>query len=149
VFIPSFGPEVATMIKQSYELNFQSQFLTYETFYSPKTLEIAGATANGILFCASSFNSNDTLKTQLQNKLKLKYNTDELNYYVASHYDAMMLLLKSIAAGNSTGEEIKNYISNLKTYFGLSGKITFIDNGASEIPLSIYTVKDKNFEIYK
>jgi branched-chain amino acid transport system substrate-binding protein len=147
IFVASWGPEVATYAKQAKELGVQKQIITYETFNSPKVIEIAGETANGVIFCAPKFdeNSEEPLIMQFKEKVYKKYNQNEVNYYIAAHYDAMMLLIDAIDKGNFAGEEIRNYISVLEEYYGITGKMNFNEYGAVSMDLGIYTVKDKNF----
>jgi branched-chain amino acid transport system substrate-binding protein len=151
LFVASFGPEVATYLKQANELGVKKQVISHTTFYSPKVLEIAGPSANGVLFSAPAFDatSNDPNAADLRNKVLAKYGQKEINYYVASHYDAMMLLLTAISKGNRDGESLRRYLSTLNSYQGKSGEIKFGPNGTCTIPLKIYTVVDGNFVPYQ
>ncbi len=147
VFVASLGPEVATFLKQAHELSFDRQAYAYTTFYSPTVLKMAGPAANGVYFSAPVFNalSEDRVAVDLRMKLIKKYNTDDTNYYVASHYDATMLILLAISKGNKSAESIKNYISNVGIYNGISGQVVFDKNGQGVIPLKMYTVKNGQF----
>ena len=147
VFVASYGPEVAQYLKQSYEVGFRKQIYAYTTFYSPKVLEIAGDAANGVFFSSPAFDagSDDPKAVELRKKIESRYAQKESNYYVASHYDAMRLLIQAIKAGNATGEGIRNYLANLGEYEGISGKIVFDKNGMGSIPLKMYTVKEGRF----
>jgi len=150
LFMPSVGPEVATYLKQARQLGEQTQVLTYTPFHSPKNLEIAGAAANGVLFSGPVFDADSNGEIQdLRAKIAAKYGQEEINYYIASHYDAMMLLLTAISHGNRTGPAIKDYIARLKTYNGKSGLITFGPYGTATLPLRIYTVTEGKFVPYQ
>lgn len=150
LFMPSVGPEVATFLKQARELGEQAQVLTYTPFHSPKNLEIAGAAANGILFSGPAFDTSSSEEIKdLSAKIAAKYGQQEINYYIASHYDAMMLLIIAISHGNKTGPAIKDYIANLKTYNGKSGIVTFGPYGTATLPLRIYTVTEGKFVPYQ
>ena len=148
IFVASYGPEVATYMKQARELNLSKQVYGYTTSYSPKVIEIAGPASEGLTFSAPAFNTNssdDPIANEFKDKIFKKYNSTDNNYYIASHYDAMMLLLTAISKGNRTGESIRNYIANLKTYQGKTGLIKFDNNGLGSIPLQAYTIKDGKF----
>lgn len=142
LFIPSFGPEVATYLKQASELGVRVQAITYTTFNSPKSLEIAGQAAEGILFSAPVFESetDSAVSKELREKVASRYGQQEINYYIASHYDAMMLLLTAISKGHKDGSAIRDYLAELPSYQGKSGIITFGRNGSANMPLRIYTV---------
>jgi branched-chain amino acid transport system substrate-binding protein len=147
VFIASFGTETAFYLKQSLELGLKKQTITYETFNSPKNLEIASSAAEGIIFCSPIFDkdSSDPRIKELREKVFNKFNQTEFNFFIASHYDAAMLLFQAISKGNYDGVKIKNYISNLHEYNGVTGNILFNINGGAEVPISLYTVKDNKF----
>jgi len=147
LFVASFGPEVATYLKQASELGVKIPVLAYTTFNSPKVLEIAGAAANGVCYSAPAFDatSDDPAAKDIRAKLLTKYGQTESNYYIAAHYDAMMLLLSGISKGYRDSESLKTYLASLKTYQGKSGTITFLKNGAATIPLRMYTVKEGKF----
>lgn len=149
VFIASFGTETAYYLKQAMELGLKKQTITYETFNSPKNLEIAGSAAEGIIFCSPEFekDSSDPGTKNLREKVLKKYNQTEFNFFIASHYDAAMLLIQAISKGNNSGEEIKKYIKKLQEYEGITGKIRFNINGGADVPLSLYAVKNKKFVV--
>jgi len=147
LFVASFGPEVAAYLKQAYEQGVRVPILAYTTFYQPKVLEIAGPAANGVCFSAPEFDpaSNAPTAVELRGKLLEKYGQKELNYYVASHYDAAMLVFHAINDGARDGDGVRNYLAKLHTYEGKSGIITFLTNGASSMPLAMFTVIDGKF----
>lgn len=151
IFVACFGTETAYYLKQAMELGFKTQVITYETFNSQKNLEIAGISANGLIFCSPVFDkeSDDEDVRNLRTKIKAKYNQNEFNFFIASHYDAMMLILESINRGNFNGTEIKNDINKLKRFQGVTGEIHFDEYGAAEVPLSMYTVKNMSIQEIK
>jgi branched-chain amino acid transport system substrate-binding protein len=150
IFVASWGPEVALFAKQSKELGLKKQIITYETFNSPKVLEIAGNSAEGVIFCSPQFNenSNDIRISELREKVLQKYNQVEVNYYIAAHYDAFMLIMSAIAEGNKKGDAIRSYLANLKLYEGITGTMRFDDKGACTMALELYTVKNNQFVRY-
>lgn len=147
VFVASYGPEIASFAKQCKEANYPVQIVTYQGFFIKSAIEAAGDAANGIICIASAFDpsSNDSTIVKLRNKLKAKYNTDDLNYYLAAHYDGTKILLEAIAKGNKTGPAIRNYLVSTKTFKGLTGTITFDANGLATIPLKPYKVDGLKF----
>lgn len=151
LFMASFGPEVAAYLKQCLDQGIKHQVFAYTTFNSPKVLEIAGDAADGVLFSAPAFDasSNEPGVASLREKVRARYATDELNYYIASHYDAAKILLAAIKAGARDGESIRQYLAQQKTYEGKSGHLTFLPKGAASIPLKLYTVRNRKFVPYE
>jgi branched-chain amino acid transport system substrate-binding protein len=143
----SFGPEVANFAKQAKELGINKQIVTYETFNSPTSLEIAGNAANGIIFCSPQFNKDSDNKSinELKAKVLEKYNHNEMNFFIAAHYDAIMLLINAISRGNKTGKEIKEYFDEMNTFNGITGPIKFNNKGGAIVPLQLYKVENNEF----
>ena len=150
LFVASWGPDVAYYLKQAKELGVHKQVLAYETFYTPKVLEIAGSAANGVIFSAPQFNAikDEPLMKDFKEKVMRKYNQEEVNYHIAGHYDAMMLVLDAISKGNRTGETIRNYLMGLKSFQGVTGEIRFDNNGGAQLPLRLFTVRNDKFITY-
>lgn len=147
ILVASYGPEIASFAKQCKESNYQVQIITYQGFFIKSALEAAGEAANGIICIASAFDpsSTDSNVIKLKEKLRERYNTDDLNYYLAAHYDGTKILLEAIANGNKTGSEIRSYIIKTKTFNGLTGTITFDKNGLASIPLTSYIIQNSQF----
>ena len=147
LFVASWGPEVAHFVKDAKENNLGIQVLAYETFKSPKVLEIAGDAANGVIFSSPKLieleNQNEYLK--FKKEVKEKFHHEEINYHILGHYDAMMIILNAISQGNFTSEQIKKCLEEMKEYKGETGDIKFDANGGAIVPLGLYTVKDKQF----
>lgn len=151
VFVACFGTETAYYLKQAAELGLKVQVITYETFNSPKNIEIAGDAANNIIFCSPEFdkNSDDPAIRGLRLKVREKYNQNEFNFFIAAHYDAISLILDAISNGYESGKDIKQYLKNKTEYNGVTGKISFNENGGAIVPLIMYTVKDRKFGLFK
>lgn len=147
VFMASFGLEVAAFLKQAREQGVRTPLITYATFYQPKVLEVAGDAAEGVLFSAPAFDpeGSDPAVLALRKRMKERYGQDDLNYYVVSHYDAMMLMLTAIASGAQDGKDMRTFLANLQSYDGLSGTITFDAHGAGAVPLVLYRVTEGRF----
>jgi branched-chain amino acid transport system substrate-binding protein len=148
LFVASWGNDVAYYVKQATEQGVKKTVLAYETFYTPKVLEIAGNAAEGVFFSAPAFDEHSTQLESLRAKLNERYGHEELNYHVAGHYDAMMIILTAISKGDRTGDDIRKTICSMKTFKGITGDIVFDDKGGASIPLAIYTVKDGKFIRY-
>jgi branched-chain amino acid transport system substrate-binding protein len=147
IFVASYGPEIASFARQCKEADYKVQIITYQGFLIKSALDAAGDAANGIICIASSFNpsSSELQVLKLREKLKAKYNTEDLNYYLAAHYDGTKIILEAIAHGNKTGSKIRNYLIATKTFNGLTGTITFDENGLAMIPLIPYKVINDKF----
>lgn len=151
VLMASYAPEIANFAKQCKETNCNVQIVTYQGFLIKDSIAIAQDAANGIICIASSFDptSSDTRISKLREELKTKYNSDDLNYYTAAHYDGTRILLEAVASGAKTGSEMRDFIIKKKTFNGLTGQITFDENGLAQIPLVPYKVENQKFVLMK
>ncbi|HEX8198570.1 MAG TPA: ABC transporter substrate-binding protein [Pyrinomonadaceae bacterium] len=151
VLFASYAPEIANFAKQCKETNCNVQIVTYQGFLIKDSIAIAQDAANGIIVIASSFDpaSSDPKIAKLREQLKAKYNSDDLNYYTAAHYDGTRILLEAVASGAKSGNEIRDFIIKKKTFNGLTGQITFDENGLAQIPLVPYKVENQNFVLVK
>jgi len=147
LFMASFGPEVALYLRQAKELGVSKQVLSYTPFYSPKVLEIGGTAVNGVFFTVPNFdpNSNEPIIEELKRKVFEKYQKNEVNYYIASHYDAMSLLIDAIKHGNNSSDAIRQHIRKIPSFTGITGNIEFDNNGAAYVPMKIFTVQEQKF----
>lgn len=147
IYVMMFCYEVANFVKQARERNIKAKILTYETFFSSTAIDIAKDAANGVVFCAPQFdvNSRKSNIILLRNKVRDIYGATAFNYYIAIHYDATMILLKAISAGNKNGESIKNYLNGLNEYYGTTGTIKFTERGSAIVPLVVYETINKKF----
>jgi branched-chain amino acid transport system substrate-binding protein len=150
IYLMSWCPEIANFAKQAKEKNINSPILTYETFYSEKSIEIAKEAANMVLFCSPKFdvNTEESKVVELKNKVYKKYHQTEFNYYIAIHYDAMMMLLKAISEGNRDGDSVKKYFDNIGYYEGVTGRIKFSKKGSAIVPLVIYKTENGKFTLF-
>lgn len=147
VLVASYAPEIANFAKQCKETNCNVQIVTYQGFLIKSSIDIAQDAANGIICIASSFDpaSSDPKISRIREELKSKYNSDDLNYYTAAHYDGTRILLEAVANGAKTGSEMRDFIIKKKTFNGLTGQITFDENGLAQIPLVPYKVENQKF----
>jgi len=147
VILASFGTEVSKYLIQAKEMDYSTQVMAYETFYSQKALDEAKGNAEGIIFPIPKFdvNSKKADVEALRQKIKNKYNSDKIVFYTATMYDGISLLFDAINQGNKSGNKIKKYIHNLESYNGITGKMSFREDGGIITDLIAITVKNDKF----
>jgi branched-chain amino acid transport system substrate-binding protein len=138
VFMASLGVETANFLKQSRELNFNIPVFTYETINQPNALDLAGNLIDNVEFVSPRFSPQDTAYKALKKSLKSKYGSDEINFYMVSHYNAFMLLANLIHSGNTVGSEFKANVPNVTGGNYLGSKISIDSIGHSNASLGIY-----------
>ena len=143
VFMASLGVEIAHFLKQSKELDLNIPVFTYETINQPNAIDIAGSLIDKVEFVSPKFYPQDTIFNTFRLSLKNKFGSDEINFYMTSHYNAYMLIASLLKEGSSSGEEFKAIIPSLGN-FKFLGYETSIDSiGKASTALGIYGFNQK------
>ncbi len=152
VFLPSYLEEMAIMLKQAKELGIGAQFLSISTFNDPKILELAGNAAENVLFSTPYFDptSSDELTRSFVSSFRTRYN-DAPNIWAGYGYDVIRIASKALEdAGKSpTSETIREALSHIVGFPGVTGTVTFDKNGDVEKELTILEVKNGQFVRYQ
>ncbi|MFH1890984.1 MAG: penicillin-binding protein activator [Candidatus Kuenenbacteria bacterium] len=150
VFLLARSQNAGMILKQAKELGFQTQFFGVRAVETQELLDIAGDSAEGIIY-PYSFNpdSNNERVRNFVSNYKEKYN-EIPTAYVAEGYDAMSLLIKSIKQCKGDDSQcMKNDLLNTKNYPGILGDMTFDGNGDVFYDYFIKTVRNGQFVLYE
>lgn len=138
------------LLTQAAELGFKTQWLSYNPFESPEVVRIAGAAADGVIFTSSNpFDLPDTddKPKQFLDAYVAKYG-ERPNLYAATAYDAVFLLAHAKMSSDGTREGIQRALASVSGYQGVSGIISFDEDGCAHRPVFIKTVRDGRFVMY-
>ncbi len=129
IYLPGYPRELARICVQAKEMKIKSQLLSCSAFKEPEIIKTAGNAAEGVLFADASYDPNDPDPNvqAFVKSYKAKYNA-EPPIFVATSYDALMMVAKSIEEGGTSGEGIKNAMAKIKDFPGVSGKTTIDEN---------------------
>ncbi len=147
IFASGYYFQTAPIIKQAREMGIDTQILGEEGADSPKTLEIAGKSAEGFII-VTNLNRDDP-RPEVQAFLKeyesrYKIQPDMVG---ASAYDAFMIICEAIKRGGSTeGKAIRDAIAATKNYNALTGQIKgFNEIGEVVKEVQVQIVKEGRF----
>lgn len=143
IFMASLGVETANFVKQSRELNLNIPVFTYESINQPKAIEVAGETIDNIEFVTPRFNPNDASFNVFKRSLAERYKNDEINFYMISHYNAFMLIIKLVNSGFNSGNDFKDNIPRLGAVNFLGSEISIDPQGNASTALEISGFKNK------
>jgi len=149
VYLPGYYQEVAKILKQAKELNINSQFLSTTPVENPKLLELAGNSAEGLIYTRPSFDPKNPSENYIKfvNLYRSKYHIDP-GVAAAYSYDAINIILQSIEQGGFRSSEIRDAIAQIKDYPGVTGKISFDDNGDVIREFVLFTIRNGKFVRY-
>jgi branched-chain amino acid transport system substrate-binding protein len=146
IFAAGYYDVAALMCVQAKELGITTPILAEEGFDSPKFIELAKGTAEGVIIATNL--DRDDPRPVVQNFLKSykqAYNIDP-DMVGASSYDAFMILVNAIGrAGTTNREDIIRALLDTKDYNGLTGKISKFVKGEVVKPVQFQIVKNGKF----
>ena len=128
LYLPSFYNEAALMLKQRDKLGWTDvAVMAPGSLYSPKLLELGGASVNG-LYTSTAFFPKDP-RPEVQKFVKgfeAKYKSAP-NLFAAVAYDAVNLLAEVIGRVGTDRKAIRDELAKVRDYPGVTGKITFTE----------------------
>ena len=153
VLLVGHSKELGFMVRQSYELGFKPQFLSTADFENPEVLRVAGEAANGVIYGSIVFdvNSPDPLIRTFRKRYQEFFKTEEEpGLVVALSYDAFQVIYDAIKRSEfGSIELIKNSLYKTKNFPGVTGNITFDENGDVTKSWGLKIVKNGKFEVLK
>lgn len=141
----SYAQELGTILKQSKELNLDSQWFSFYAIEDAKMLEIAGNAAEGLIY-THFFNP----ASEAMNAFKEKYfsrTNKNIDAWAALAYDNVKITAEAMknCANPADATCVKDEFYKIKDFPGITGKITFDKNGDTSKDVIIKTVKDGKF----
>jgi branched-chain amino acid transport system substrate-binding protein len=145
IFAAGYYNEAASIVRQAKELGIKSQIMGEEGFDSPKFLEIAGPTAEGVTMATNL--DRDDPRPVVQNFLKNYRQAygEDADMVGASSYDAFMILVNAIKEAGTDPKAVQKALFATKDYNGLTGKISRFVQGEVVKPVQIQVVKEGKF----
>jgi branched-chain amino acid transport system substrate-binding protein len=146
IFAAGYYDVAALMCLQAKELGIKTQILAEEGFDSPKYIELAKGTAEGVII-ATNLDRDDprpVVQDFLKN-YKAAYGIDP-DMVGASSYDAFMILVNAVGrAGSVNRTDVIKALLETKDYNGLTGKIGKFVKGEVVKPVQFQIVKNGKF----
>ena len=149
VFTCSYIKELGYILKQSRELGLDVQWFGIYAAEGPELLEIAGNAAEGLIY-THFFNPASPSMKEYQRKYKERYGKPS-EFYAALAYDNVKILSEVIGRCSGAKDSIciKNELYQIKDFPGVTGPITFDENGDTHKEVVIKTVKNGKFVPYE
>jgi len=120
--------------------SIRTQILGGEEWYDEGTLQTQRRYADGAIFCSDYFiNDNDSMVTVIQQHLKKKPTK-----YSLFGYDALNLVLSCIEHGESTRDDLKDCLSNIRDWKGVHSSVTL---KGGRVNKTIQILQFKNGEV--
>jgi branched-chain amino acid transport system substrate-binding protein len=150
IYLIGHYKEMSQILKQAKVLGIKSQFLSVSAFEVPEIIDLTGDAANGVIYLAPSYNSNSSTPEikQFTTNFNKKYGNAP-GIVEAHSYDALRIIASSMKRIKQVnGESIKNKLYQIKKYQGVTGEISFDENGDVSKPLQVKTLEKNKFVAY-
>lgn len=149
ILLIGYANELAYAVKQAGELEVATTLVGQEGIESDLLLEVAGKAAEGLVYYVPQFDpeAEDDNIQSFASDYEEKYG-ESPEIFAAHGYDAMMVIGKAlIAAKDSGAESVRDAISRTKNHSGVTGIISFDENGDVQKSLMAKVVKNGKFTI--
>ena len=143
--------EGATMLKQAYETGLKVQWLMGSASKSPKLVELAGESAEGIIGTYPTFSQDTPQYKHFKETWEKKYPGKKIPIFGEYNYDMVHLTAKALKVAKSlSSDDIRNALIEVgKGYMGVTGDKTFDANGDVGAVYGKWTVKGGAIQDYK
>jgi branched-chain amino acid transport system substrate-binding protein len=144
LFLSGYYPEGSRVAQQARELGIEAQMLGSDGYASDELIALGGQAVEGMLLSTFFDYSRDEPAVQsFVEAFRERNNDQNPDWFAASSYDVIMLVAEAAnLAGSNDREAINQALGELGTYEGITGSITFDENGDVQKPLSIVVVRD-------
>ena len=148
VLIGGLYNETALLAKQMQRSGFSVPIMGVDGIYSSALIELGGEAVEGIMMTAFFHSSSPSQVTQdFIAAYKAAYNEDP-GTYAAYVFDAANILIEAMKSGATDRAAIQAYVAKVQNYEGVTGPISFDENGDRfSDPLQL-VVKGGKFELY-
>jgi ABC-type branched-subunit amino acid transport system substrate-binding protein len=143
--------EGSVIFKQAYELGIEVQWIAGSAAKSPKLVELAGKTVEGLIGTYPTFSIDTPQHRAFQKAWAARYGKqDKIAIFAEYNYDMVMLAAKAIDRGGYTAEGIRKALYEVSEgYIGLTGEKTFDENGDVGSAYGRWTVENGKIVDYK
>lgn len=151
VFFSGYYFQTGPALQQAKELGLTNiKFLGEQGADSPKTAEIAGPAAEGLVILTNLDRDDPRPVVQEYLKAYRERHKIEPDMVGASAYDAFMIIADAMKTAQSTeGKKVRDAIAATKNYDGLTGIIAgFDEKGEVLKPVQLQIIKDGTFHHY-
>jgi branched-chain amino acid transport system substrate-binding protein len=144
IFLSGYYPEGSKIAQQAKELGLDVQMLGSDGYASDELPNLGGAAVEGMLVSTFfDYTKDDPAVQKFVDAYKAKNDGANPDWFVANSYDVIMLAAEAAKlAGSNDRAAINEALAEVGTYEGVSGPISFDENGDVVKPLSIVIVQD-------
>ncbi len=144
LYLVGYPKEIPIALRQIKELGINMPLIGTVAMEDPQLIQSAGNAAEGLMYPFPVAPSGEHVN-QFRNSFMNKYGK-EPGITCDVGYDAVNMIAKSILlSGGDRGEEIRKGLNMIEDYPGVSGIMTFDENGDVQKPMMMKVIKNGAF----
>ncbi len=148
LYVVGYPKEIPIALKQAKELGLSLPLIGTVAMQDPQLIQTAGDATEGLMFPYPRDPSGQDI-TRFKEAFQKKYGK-EPGITADVGYDAAKMIAKAMElSGGIAGEDIRKGLNMLKDYPGVSGTMTFDENGDVHKPMGVKIVKSGSFLWYE
>ena len=151
IYLVGYYSDMAELLKEIRRLDPQTRILSTSSFGNPKTLESAGAAAEGVIFPAVVFDpeSDDPTVVRFVRGYRERFAATP-DLWAAHGYDAVLITAEAMRrAGGAVPERVVTALLGIREFRGASGSLGFDDEGDVVQYPRAYIVHEGRFILYR
>ena len=127
IYSPTYGAEGGLILRQLREMGYRGAVFGSDVWSAPELLTAAGEAAEGVNLVKPAA-PQGPLFEQFASKYLERYK-EEPDVYAAYSFDLMQILIKAVNYGARSGEDVREFLSKMEPFEGVSGITQFDQNG--------------------
>ena len=155
LYLPNYVSDIVLMVKQAKEIGLKAKMYSADAFGNTQIFELLGDLTNEVVFTQKASVEASQKKKDFAAKYEAKWGIapDDYSY---NAYDATYIILNAIKQTSSKGlisgslnidrDQVRNFIAATKDFDGVSGNISFTDNGDLIGNIGIFSTENKKFK---
>jgi len=146
VYLAGLDHELGLILRQAREVGVAPQFFASAGAISHKLLQIAGASAEGLVSASAPFNveSADERVRAFTTAFRTRFGQVP-DFIAANSYDAVHILARIFKNGATDSEGIKTALYGIRDFPGVGGSTTFDSYGEVSKPVRLLVVRNGRF----
>ena len=146
IFIGAFNGHTGTILKQMRKMGIKTQVFAQYDIEDPLFIDVAGESANGVQYTYPFDNENLSPAAEKFHNEYLKRFGKTPSFYPYNGYDIALIVDKALKKCSSDSACVKREILAIKNFKGLTGKLSFTEDGTISRTFIMKEVQDLKFK---
>ncbi len=157
LYVPNYVAEIAQILEQAKQLGLAVKVYSADGFSNPQIFDLAKDLANGVIYTQAAEQPASQTRKIFEAKYQSRYG-EKPDAFSLNAYDGAKIILNAVKTTSAKGtggvlkidrDKVRDAVAKTKDYDGVSGKITFTENGDLVANIGVYTVENRKYKQLK